>query len=290
MTSLQVQKIVQLWRTLRQPFTLPASSLGFHECRWERLDLDVLACVLCGAVHACADGRCTSLEEVEDGVVCTLTGVLIRDKRFVASEFMSHVSLTDFVPSHNVFEEENAACDVNSVVRSVLCSETAKLVYLRRIVLYMSRSRPKLRNSANLALACAEVMGDCLHALKLTPFDAARRIALAKRVSTAILKVMNALVHNFGMPLKDGELQSVAVGLLYLMRTGVVFEDIAVLPAVSELGAYLPSENTLTRFFDIKSRTITESENRVKFSLRTATRERLLLAGFSVEASVDIKK
>jgi hypothetical protein len=28
------------------------------------------------------------------------------------------------------------------------------------------------------------------------------------------------------MPLKDGELQSVAVGLLYLMRTGVVFEDI----------------------------------------------------------------
>ncbi len=39
-----MQKIVKLWRTLQQPFTLPASSLGYHECRWERLDLDVLAC------------------------------------------------------------------------------------------------------------------------------------------------------------------------------------------------------------------------------------------------------
>jgi hypothetical protein len=74
------------------------------------------------------------------------------------------------------------------------------------------------------------------------------------------------------------------------MRTGVVFEDIAVLPAVIVLGVYLPSENTLTWFLDIKSSTITESENRVKFSLRTSMRERLLLAGFSVEASEDRKK
>ena len=50
---------------------------------------------------------------------------------------------------------------------------------------------------------------------------------------------------------------------------------------MSELRAYLPSENMLAAFFDIKSRTITESENRVKFALRTATRERLLLAGFN---------
>jgi hypothetical protein len=65
------------------------------------------------------------------------------------------------------------------------------------------------------------------------------------------------------------------------MRKGVVFEDVTVLPVMSELRAYLPSENMLAEFFDIKSRTITESENRVKFALRTATRERLLLAGFN---------
>jgi hypothetical protein len=38
----------------------------------------------------------------------------------------------------------------------------------------------------------------------------------------------------------------------------------------------------LSVFFDIRGRTITESENRVKFALRSATRARLLAAGFEM--------
>lgn len=281
MTSLHVRKIAKLWQALRQPFSLPPASIGFHECRWEHLDMDVMGCLLCGNIHACADGRCVSTEEVEDGVVCTLSGVLIRNKRFVDNEFMSHVNLTDFVPSHNVFEEENAVSDVRSVVHNLLCSEMSKTLYFRSVIMHMNRSRLKLKNAENIALACAELMGECIHTLKLTEFNVATRNAIVKPVSQCILKVMNALVHNFRMPLKEGELKTVTVGMLYLMRKGVVFEDVTVLPAMSELRAYLPSENMLAAFFDIKSRTITESENRVKFALRTATRERLLLAGFN---------
>jgi hypothetical protein len=285
----RTRRAVALWTALRQPFVLPVAAAGLHECRWEHLDLDVLGCVLCGQVHACADGRCAETEEVEDGVVCRLSGVVVREKLFVETEFVSHVNLTDFVAPQNVFDEETAGADVRSIVHALLCSETAKTLYLRAIIVHMGRSRGRLRAAAagggHLGLACAEVLGGCVEALRLRPFGAARRSALVKPVAKEIARVMKTLVHSFGMPLKDGEVQSVTVGLLYLMRRGVVFEDIAVLPAVAELGALLPAESMLGDFFDIKSRTITESENRVKFALRSATRERLRAAGFGAGAA-----
>ena len=282
----RTRRMVALWRALRQPFVLPVAAAGLHECRWEHIDLDVLGCVLCGQVHACADGRCTETEEVEDGVVCRLSGVVVRDKLFVETEFVSHVNLMDFVAPQNVFDEETAGVDVRSIVHTMLCSETAKTLYLRSIIAHMARSRGRLKAAGHLGLACAEVLGGCVEALRLRPFGAARRRALVKPVAKEITKVMKTLVHNFGMPLKHGEVQSVTVGLLYLMRKGVVFEDIAVLPAVEELCAFLPSESMLAGFFDIKSRTITESENRVKFALRSATRERLRAAGFGTQETV----
>ncbi len=63
--------------------------------------------------------------------------------------------------------------------------------------------------------------------------------------------------------------------MLYLMRQGVTFEGVVILPVVGELVWFLPPENMLSVFFDIRARTITESENRVKFALRSATREKI---------------
>ncbi len=87
--------------------------------------MDVMGCLLCGNMHACADGLCVSMEEVEDSVLCTMSCVLICNKRFMENKFMSHVNLnlTDFVTSHNVFEEENTASNVRSIVHNLLCSE-----------------------------------------------------------------------------------------------------------------------------------------------------------------------
>lgn len=274
------QRAVALWRMLRQPFALPVAAAGLHKCCWENIDLDLLGCTLCGQVHACADGRCSETMEVEDGVVCTLSGVVVRNKLFVDTEFVSHVNLTEFVAQQNVFDEETAWGDVFVVVDMMLCSEIAKTLYLRSILTYMIRWRPRLKAAEHLGLVCSEILGGCVTTLRLQPFRAARRRELVKPLTREIYKVMHTLVHNFRMPLKDGEVQNVTVGLLYLMRTGVVFGDITVLSAVEELREFLPSESMLSEFFSVRSRTITESENRVKFALRSATRERLVAAGF----------
>jgi hypothetical protein len=280
MTSLRVREISALWTVLRQPFVLPKASFGHHECKWERLDLDVLGCLLCGAIHACGDGTCKCTQEVEDGHVCTLSGVVIREKRFVQSEFIAHAHLTDSVTSQSVFEEENAAEEVRNVVEHMLCSDTSKMLHLRNIMCCMTKGKHKLKHAPNLLAACAELVQGLAHPLRR--FDLGGRNAVVDSVTRSILHALCGLVHNFHMPLKDGELKTVAVGMLYLMRKGVVFEDVVVLPAVGELAWFLPSESMLFVFFDIRGRTITESENRVKFALRSATRARLLAAGFGI--------
>jgi hypothetical protein len=164
-------------------------------------------------------------------------------------------------------------------VEHLLCSEMAKTMYLRAIIAHLGRSRGRLKGAAHLAQACAEAMGGCVQGLCLRQFGAAQRGAFVKPVAKAIAKTMKT-VHSFGMQLKEGEVQSVTVGMLYLMRQGVSFEDVEVLTGVAELGALLPAEGLLAGFFEIKSSTITESENRVKFALLSATRERLRAAGF----------
>jgi hypothetical protein len=283
MTTLRVREVSALWTVLRQPFVLPKASFGHHECKWERLDLDVLGCLLCGTIHACSDGACKCTQEVEDGHVCTLSGVVIREKRFVQTEFIAHAHLTDCVTSQSVFEEENAAEEVRNVVEHMLCSDTSKMLHLRNIMCCVGKGKHRLKHAPNLLVACAELMqGLAQLAQPMRRFDLAGRKALVDSVTRSILHAIGVLVYSFHMPLKDGELKTVAVGMLYLMRQGVVFEDVVILPAVGELARFLPSESMLSAFFDIRGRTITESENRVKFALRSATRARLLAAGFGM--------
>jgi len=147
------------------------------------------------------------MEEVKDSVLCTMSCVLICNKRFVENEFMSHVNLTDFVSSHNVFEQENTASNVRSIVHNLLCSEMLKTLYFWSVILHMNSSRLKLTNTENIALTCVELMVDCIHMLKLTQFNVATRNNIVKPVSQCILRVMNMIVHNFRMPLKEGELR-----------------------------------------------------------------------------------
>lgn len=63
--------------------------------------------------------------------------------------------------------------------------------------------------------------------------------------------------------------QGITVGLLYLLRTGVYFKGICVLPKIVHLSAVLPSEGNLFEYFAVKPKCITDIENLIKKLLRT---------------------
>jgi hypothetical protein len=70
------------------------------------------------------------------------------------------------------------------------------------------------------------------------------------------------------MYIKPSELQEMAVGLMYLMRTGIYSQGKTILPVIPALGQMLPAEGVLKSHFNIRSKYITENENRAKQCLR----------------------
>ena len=77
----------------------------------------------------------------------------------------------------------------------------------------------------------------------------------------------------------DAKLKTTVIGLLYMMRQGIVVHEIVVLPRLACLDELLPLEAHLGIFFGVKAKCITETENVVKIILRSITKQQLLDAG-----------
>jgi hypothetical protein len=71
------------------------------------------------------------------------------------------------------------------------------------------------------------------------------------------------------MSIRLNEVQKITVGLLYLMRCGVTINNDVVLPRRMDMRKILPPENILHKHYGIHPKFITETENRLKFSIRS---------------------
>ena len=99
----------------------------------------------------------------------------------------------------------------------------------------------------------------------------------------------------------EARLQNVTVGLLYLLRNGIVVYDMVILPRLQVcaflilvsfaqshsmrhcykqvLEKLLPLESHLGTFFGVRAKCITETENVIKIILRHITKQQLINAG-----------
>ena len=68
-------------------------------------------------------------------------------------------------------------------------------------------------------------------------------------------------------------MDGVVVGMLYLLRAGVVCKGVTALPRVSILAQILPSECNLADFFGYRAKVITDTENMIKKCLRADPRQ-----------------
>lgn len=101
------------------------------------------------------------------------------------------------------------------------------------------------------------------------------RSVLADWCSAAVCKHMH-LLNSFGHAyITESKIKDIAIGLLYLMRSGVTMHGIVLLPKCTILCKLLPLETQLETNFKTKSKVITETENLVKTIFRTVTAESL---------------
>lgn len=262
------ENIVNIWRKLRSPFALPSVTAQCHLCEWEKIEIDVLGCTLCGKVHACAYGVCKNVVDTSDGIVCELSGIVIYSKRYVETEFMDTMCVT----GRDIIDHESTAGDVELIVQSLLCSKRQSRVkyslFLSTLEKNSSICERQLRQSGN-------AMAVCIHLLSLfsnTPYvfayvDPEQRQKLVGVVVEHCVRILHMLTKH-GMNIRNNEVQRLAVGIMYLMRCGVTMDGVFVLPRLKELETMLPPETSLFDAFGVHPKYITEMENRLKYCLR----------------------
>jgi hypothetical protein len=257
-------EVCKVWHSMRRPFTLPESATKYHACEWEVIDMGLLGCRVCGSIHACDSLTCKDVIETNEGRVCALSGVVVYDRAYSDLEYLDTLVLSDSMPVSNDFDAE-MTCTVRNILSSKL-SQNVRRKLLCTTLLHLSH---EMQNSSNLMSCCVRF----LKSTRKTPyfFDFVSSQRRAELVLDAIKhcgRVMHLMVSN-GMSIKPPEVQRITVGLLYLMRCGVAVNGVMVLPQYTEMRQLLPPENTLLKSYGIHPKFITETENRLKFSIRS---------------------
>ena len=279
MLTLSQQKHVAIWQKLRQPFVLPRAGISHHKCNWERLDIDLFGCTLCSNIHACNERQCENCIETGDGTVCSLSGVVVRNCKFVEEEFMENVHLVNFHTSWRVFDQDVAPFEIDTIITHILTSDTTLKLHIQELWKTCDKLRQMTRSEIAVG-ACAHFCKALLKSNQLTAFNLKQRQCMAKTCVAQCCGVMQTLVYNFGMLLKPTETQYMAVGTLYLMRVGVRVHDLTILHQHPSLQYMLPPESSLDQYFNIKPKCITDAENNIKSNLRHVSRAKLISAGF----------
>jgi hypothetical protein len=260
-----------LWRTLRRPFRFPQCSA----CVWECFDACHAGCLRCGAHHFCAsnavDNKCPLVLCDDKSRVCSLTGLVLQEVRHGDDEYLDTVTYRS-----NTVEVSDVEGTVYSTVhflmssacsRECITQENNKTVKRLNNLFYKHLKAYKTQHPRTLPSLC--------HILTLT-MNQLSNVRFMERASTQLVDITYQMVasciinlnHNGVKTNSKERIRETVTGLLYLFRTGLVYNNQVLLPSIPELTRCLPCENKLEFYFKISSKVVTSVENMIKLALR----------------------
>ena len=262
-----------IWRAARGPF----HALVCAQHTWERYDTTRAGCLRCGCEHVCAPtavGSQCPLAHLDDGgLCCTVTGFCPPVVRYSDSEYVEH-----FVPREPARPpDENLHGEVleivewflmGNVTRACKREETARALGRFACTVIKTLKQHKLCHGPPVRLPCLPtVIAQALHALRPQRIMPPSR-ELCDFCAQHIVKCLRAL--KIAPP--PHKRMNLVVGLLYLMKQGLVIQNTQWLPRTRSLVCCLPHENCLEKTFKLSMKLVCETENEVKLALRLKTR------------------
>ena len=257
-----------IWKAVRRPFR----SLNCNKHQWERYDYNLAGCLCCGLQHVCKADLCVCtcpLVTLDDGCVgCTITGFVIPVIR-CGKEFTSQVARIETpveLPDYH-------SC-VSRTVHKLLYSATAQSAYRNEIghklriyrAACIRMCKEYKQANPNQPVCVPVLLAQVLHSLRLHP-RAPVVTQVIHRCTEILMRCISDLVPHSRNKKQLGS-ENFIVGVLYLMRQGLVFEGVTWLPKIPSLHLCLPQENTLSKVFKISNKVICETENDIKSMLR----------------------
>lgn len=282
-----------LWLALRRPFTLTPEMCYLHKCQWEKIDMGILGCRLCSAIHVCSIDSCPSTQS-QDATVCTLSGLCLTNKNFVQDDYSDRVAPYIFCTSNRTAQRAVTPEQIREMATHLLLSNQAETAFNVEI----RRRAQRMTNSLTLILQDKSTCGEAnvIRLLEHTQRDFTQQNKLLcdfhpdirkhviEKVVTSVSHIINTCQWQWLRNIKPMELRMYVVGLIYLMRSGVCICRIQVIPCIPLLVYLLPTENLLETIFAFKSKHVTDIENKFKFYFRQMSHETLLKLGLHTRA------
>lgn len=277
---------VTAWKVLRSPFALTPLSVNFHKCEWERIDVDKSGCLLCSQIHVCSVNTCKNIVQTTDSTVCEITGFCVRNSNVMTTGYSEEVISYG---SSGVYtgdtKKQEIYDDIDIYVHELLLSKQAVEVCQVERKNYTTKIYNHILRSATAGKVDAIDMIQA--ALQYTQekklyksFNLIERKSIAVLCCQQLRSTIPICNMYLKMHIKRCDMRAVVFGLMFLMRSGICIFDICVLPSIVQLLQCLPNESNLLKYFDFKSKNITDIENRFKFHLRHVSRAQMHKMGF----------
>lgn len=263
-----------IWARIRGPFR--SVDCACH--RWERYDADRAGCLACGTEHHCkpnmVDSTCP-LATLDDGsVCCTVTGFCPPVVRYSSEEYVNQFVPQERRPAASPTLEQ----DVLGVVEWFLLSATTRACKQEELARTLNRAcllvvkilkqhKLDLSKAGPPRLPCiVSVLANAVHILR------------PQRIATPQHSLCTFCAQHIARCLRELNLRpcahkrvSLIVGLLYLMKQGLVIQGTQWLPRCPSLTHCLPHETCLEKGFKLTTKLVCETENEVKLVLRQRT-------------------
>lgn len=262
-----------IWKMARGPFY----RVDCLEHQWETYGVQSAGCLRCGAQHQCAnhlgENTCPLLETDEGGLCCPITGYCIPTLRLSDKEFVQNVF---FQGSHANAAAPNITFEeIGSIVSWFLRGKQSSKCKCDEVLKYMTKYRNALvknlkqmktlsnGRSSSRSTCITTVISQCLNQLKpkLIRVASEQLCSFCSRQIFVCLKRINML--NL-----QNKKTNFVIGMLYLMKQGLIIHNIQWLPKVKELSDCLPHETNLEKNFNLSMKLVCETENEIKLTLR----------------------
>ena len=268
-----------VWHMIRGPFYRLACAPAVGH-KWERFDYDSAGCLSCGALHNCAgnsvDNAC-DLEVNEDGSVsCTVTGFCVPVVRYCATEYVDTcervTDRVDSVAEARVLRIERLQSVVHSTVLEILMGKQLKGMRVCQMNNLCYRVDQAISNVLSKTHWCSKRRSLCVQTMMaraMAPVVGSLCVpATGQLVDRCVDSITKCLLSLDMADASASRVESLSIGLLYLLQKGVSCGDDNWLGQIPELRSVLPPVNLLGKWTGFSSKLPCSTENEIKLGIR----------------------
>lgn len=232
-------------------------------------------CLKCGRHHFChtnsVDNRCRLLLCEDNSRVCDITGYVLCEVRHAPNEYCDTLSVcSKAVYTHDIDSEVYSTVTNFLMGQSaVTCRTNENDKLYRKLSQHMLRQAKVLKfNRPDSAPCMHHILSAAIIQEKYWNFIEEADESLVRQCSHHITSCLMELRQK-GMKISSGErMRELVCGMLYMLKTGVYFNNKVLLYAIPEVTRCLPNQNKIQCYFGISSKVVCMTENEVKLIFR----------------------